>query len=546
MSSETSYSSIESQKQLRIEKVDKLRARGVDPFPVTSHRDTTLDVVHFWFDIVFKGQYQQKIAELIKAYPDFFGSDIDPIGVEIELLENILDTDADYDSEISADQLDIELPDVELYVSYLNATRELVLDMRQYIDLEQLETKHIDRYISGYARSEIDILVRNIAHPHPVTYAGRIKSKRVSGKIAFATIEDQGCPSGFQFIFKKDSIAETEGGDILSFEDYKNLIDEGDFIQATGILNYSQRGEASLFVTEFKILTKSLRPLADTLNYDNTESRYLDRVADFKHNTIDETGLSVRKIMEYKALYWSIWREEMLAAGFLEVENPVFEHIPGGAEARPFTTYYNELEQEMYLRISLELPLKKLIAGGFEQVFEIGRIFRNEGSSPQHLQEYTMIEWYTAYKDYIWGAKFVKGVYQRIVLEILGSFEQIDYRGQTINWSEWCDSETAKEHGWQLIDGWPMIPYFEAVRHFSNGEIDTENKTEDELLEMCQNHDIDGVFKGVGMATLLDKLWKKARVNTTNPFYLILPPVELEPLAKRDPTNPILLSAGRL
>ena len=182
----------------------------------------------------------------------------------------------------------------------------------------------------------------------------------------------------------------------------------------------------------------------------------------------------------------------------------------------------------------------KLIAGGFESVFEIGINYRNESSSPQHLQEYSNIEWYKAYTDYEWAAKFVKRVYQRIVQEILGTSTQTAYNGATINWGEWCSQEEAEEQGWGLIGGWPKIHYFEAVRYFSFGKIDTENKSDLELLEMCNANGINDVKITDGTATLLDKLWKKARVNTTNPFFLCLPPVELEPLAKRDPSNPKL------
>ncbi len=333
----------------------------------------------------------------------------------------------------------------------------------------------------------------------------------------------------------------------MDFSAFKSLIDEGDYIQATGILDHSQSGEPSLFVEDYKILTKSLRPLPEKMDYNNVESRFLDKVADYKMNTTDENGLSVRDIVKLKQKYWSIWREEMENEGFLEVEAPIFETIPGGAEAKPFTTFYNELDQDVYLRLSLELPLKKLIAGGFEKVFEIGRIFRNEGSSPQHLQEYTQIEWYCAYTEYLWAAKFTMKVYQRIVEEILGTMTQIAYNGASVNWAGWCSIEFAKANNWELItnekdteNGWPVIPYFEAVRYFSYGKIDTENKNAEELVELCKTSGINDVKVEDGMGTLLDKLWKKARVNTTNPFFLALPPVELEPLAKRDSNNPSL------
>lgn len=390
-----------------------------------------------------------------------------------------------------------------------------------------------------------------------ITLSGRVKSKRGSGKIAFATVEDESLPEGFQFVFKKDELSESDFDPNtnnnpsekqkylsvekkMTFKAFQNLIDEGDYIQATGYLDTTVAGEPSLFVREFKILTKSLRPIPENIDYENIESRYLDRVADYKFNTKDAKGLSVREIVMLKSKYWQIWREEMLKEGFLEVETPTLELIPGGAEAKTFVTFYNELDCDVHLRISPELSLKKLMAGGFESVFEIGRNFRNEGSSPQHLQEYTAIEWYKAYTDYDWAAKFVKRVYQRIVKEILGTYIQTDYYGNTINWGEWCSQEEAQKYGWEMEGGWPKIPYFEAVRYFSNGRIDTEGKNAEELVQLCNQNGIGDVRVEDGMATLLDKLWKKARLNTKNPFFLILPPVELEPLAKRDTRNPEL------
>jgi lysyl-tRNA synthetase, class II len=369
---------------------------------------------------------------------------------------------------------------------------------------------------------------------------GRVKTIRMSGKIAFFVLEDESLPQGFQLIVKSDELPQTNNKKSLTFEEIKNTIDDGDYIQASGKLELSQRGQPSMMVKELNILTKALRPLPEELDYENREDRYTNRVIDYKMNTIDDDGLSVREVVRIKAKYWSIWREEMQKEGFLSVENPIFEHTPGGAEAKPFKTFYNELDQEMFLRISLELPLKRLIAGGFEKVYEIGRIFRNESSSPQHLQEFTFIEWYCAYTDYNWAAKFVKRVYQRVVLEVLGTLEQQDYYGGSVNWGDWCSQEEADKNGWALEGGWPKIPYFDAVRHYSNGKIDTEGKTAEELVVLCNENHIDDVKVEDGMATLLDKLWKKARVNTTNPFYLILPPVELEPLAKKDPDQPTL------
>lgn len=429
-----SYSSLESQRKLRIEKLGTLKSQGIDPYPVKSKREGTLAEIRSYFE---------------ETGNSFVGN-----------------------------------PD------------------------------------------------------KMITLIGRVKSKRMSGKIAFAQVEDASLPTGFQAVFKLDMLPSETGK--IGFTEFKTLVDEGDFLQLTGYLDRSQTGEPSMFVSNIVMISKALRPLPDKMDYEHIESRYMNRVADFKMNTKDEHGRSVRDVVKMKAKYWQIWREEMAKEGFLEVECPVFEAVPGGAEAKPFTTFYNELDQEMYLRISLELPLKKLIAGGFEAVYEIGRIFRNEGSSPQHLQEYTQIEWYIAYKDYEWAMAFSKRVYQRIVSELLGTMTQVDYHGRTINWGNWCSEEEAQKNGWELVSGWPKIPYFEAVRYFSQGKIDTEGKSIDQLCELATSMGIEDIAPSHGMATVLDKLWKKARVNTVHPFFLILPPVELEPLAKRDPANPQL------
>ena len=430
------------------------------------------------------------------------------------------------------------MPQSNISYSSVETQRQLRIDR-----MEKLKGSGQNPFSSvskrDYTLDEVRQNFSQIQKNESVTLAGRIKSKRMSGKIAFGTIEDESLPTGFQFIFKKDELPEPGNPDQkLTFEDYKELFDEGDYIQATGHLDHSQRGEPSLFVTEYTILTKALRPLPESLEYDNFEERYTNRVVDYKMNTKDENELGIREMMKLKSRYWAIWREEMIKEGFTEVECPIFESVPGGADARPFTTYYNELDQEMYLRISLELPLKKLIAGGFEKVFEIGRIFRNEGASPSHLQEYTQIEWYWCYKDYYDGMKFTAKIYRRIALEMIGKLTQTDYHGNQINWGEWCSQEEADKNGWKLIEGWPAIPYFEAIRYYSGGKVDLEDKTYNELLAIAKENKIE-IETGTGYANLMDKIYKKvARPFMINPIFLIQQPVEIEPLAKKDPENP--------
>ena len=572
-----SSSSIEAQRALRIEKMNQLKTLGHDPFAVKSHRDFTLGFVAFWFNFI----HDYNLDKFVQQYPDtdtqfyFLEQVLFPTSLLEKQEERILlkeiakdmDLDLDLEAGLEPEFSETELNQARKFFPSLwtlpETTKEQYLKTLFNIPNRQDDTTELEP-------SKIVLKPKQ-----KITLAGRIKSKRVSGKIAFTTMEDESLPEGFQFVFKQDlldgantlieqKINNSNSGS-LTFSQFKNLIDEGDYIQASGYLDRSQTGEPSLFVESVKILTKCLRPLPDKLDYENFEERYLNRVVDFKMNTKDETGLSVRDIVRLKQKYWHIWRDEMQKEGFLEVECPVFEKIPGGAEARPFTTFYNELDQEVYLRISLELPLKKLIAGGFERVFEIGRIFRNEGSSPQHLQEYTQIEFYWAYADYTDGMKLVKRIYQRIVQEILGQLKQIDYYGHEVNWGDWCSLATALSNGWGLanneqvwepdltgqskqnippeahkIFGWPIIPYYDVVKFYSNGEVDFRNKSLEDLLQIAKEKGVD-IEPGAGIASVMDKIYKKvARPHIHNPIFLALVPVELEPLAKRHPPQPNL------
>jgi len=216
-----------------------------------------------------------------------------------------------------------------------------------------------------------------------IVLAGRIRSIRTHGKLTFANIED--ASGAIQLLLRKDALGE-------KFDQFSTLLDMGDFVQARGTLALSKTGEKTLEVLDFQLLTKSLRPVPQ--NYFGLKDlevklrkRYLDLIAN------PET----RELFRKKAIFWKTIREFLEAKGFMEVEMNVLEQVPGGAEAEPFKTHHNALNRDFYLRISLELPLKKLLVGGLEQVFEIGRIFRNEGISTEHLQDYMQMEFYWAY-----------------------------------------------------------------------------------------------------------------------------------------------------
>lgn len=553
-----SLSSIETQRKLRIEKIKQLKEKKIDPFTPYSYRDFELGFIKFWFDLVHKFDfskietYDKSVftAHYFLEQVIFPQSLIEKMEEKIQIRHTVREMGLDPDIDSSGIENEFD-PDI------IQEARELIPLIGYFKEEKRLEYLQdllmIEDYVDDFSLDTEEGYNLAFEPNQEVTLAGRIKSKRASGKIAFTTVEDESLPEGFQFIFRKDKILETPNldeempvlqyQDGLSFEDLKKLLDEGDYIQATGKLDYSQRGEPSLFVERFRILTKSLRPLPEKLEYDNFEERYLNKVVDYKMNTKDKNGISSRDIIFLKAKYWDIWRQEMQKQGFLEVECPIFEETPGGADAKPFTTFYNELNEDRYLRISLELPLKKLIAGGFEKVFEIGRIFRNEGASPQHLQEYTQIEWYWAYTDYRDAMEFISKVYRRIASEIVGALIQTDYYGKQINWGEWCSEEMAKRNGWELVNGWPAIPYFQAIRYYSKnfyekGEVYLEGKSKTELEKIAKQNGVE-IEAGLSYGNLLDKIYKKVcRPFIQDPIFLFHQPVELEPLAKRDPQDP--------
>ena len=648
-----SLSSVDYTKQLRIAKISQIEELGFSAYAVESHRDFTLLFIKFWFDFVAALKLDEVITDIAPLTLDYFLH-------QVLFPKNVL--------EQAEEQLQIRValksmgldPDDERFKG--QGIPEKIISYRKYFPLirtvsDEVKYALMNKFLihKNNEKSVVKEADVRLKQGQKVTLAGRLKSKRVSGKIAFGTIEDESYPDGFQFIFRSDLLAkkpshhlqhiptskeklefqkisqnaieiapihqntkdvqpndtivlhygekesaefrlkatttfptiieaytsnldfqsilkdlpvnytiqdlrsafliqysaeylaELEQGIVvyflepitksMNFDQFRELFDEGDYLQASGFLEYSRSGEASLVVDQFSILTKSLRPLPENLEYDNVEYRYLNRVADFKNNTRDPRGLSVREMLYKKSRFWQIWREELNQLGFLEVECPVFEHTPGGAEAKPFTTFYDVLDQEMYLRISLELPLKRLIAGGFEKIYEIGRIFRNEGASPQHLQEYTQMEFYWSYADYHDCMEFIQRVYRRQILELTGSLTTIDYSGQLINWGEWVSDTELEATEWELQNGWPMITFYEAVRLYSEGKADVEGKD----LFALQTHATELGVKfesNYSKARLMDLIWKKAaRPHVINPIFMILPPVELEPLAKRDPVR---------
>lgn len=339
-----------------------------------------------------------------------------------------------------------------------------------------------------------------------VTIAGRIVAMREHGALAFADVED-GSGAKLQAYFKKDDM------DAEAFDLFVAAADRGDFAAFTGPLVLTKRGEKSVQVSSWKMLSKSLLPLPDSwYGLEDKELKLRERHLDL---LLDP---SLREVFVRKAAFWRAVRTFLEDRGFLEVETPVLETTPGGAEARPFVTHHNALDIDTYLRISAgELWQKKLLVAGFPKVFEIGRIFRNEGISHEHLQDYTQCEFYESYSDYTKGMEMIRDLYRFIAERVYGK-QQFTIRGHEVD----------------LSKEWETVHFGDTIKkHFG---IDPILCSDDEALAAAEKAGIE-LEKGANKTRAIDQLWKSVRKTIVGPAFLIGVPVYLEPLAKRSPKN---------
>ena len=279
--------------------------------------------------------------------------------------------------------------------------------------LEELKTRGIDPYPSkSFRNSKISDVVNHFDEKQgqEVTVAGRIVAIRSFGKLVFVKLRDY---FGEVQIFMK-AVPETTPEGMLGAKDIK-LLDSGDFIEAKGIVDKSQTGEISVFADFVRLLTKSLRPLPE--KFTNKEERYRRRYVDMNVNP------EVRERLVRRSKFWKATRDFMNSHGFIEVNIPVLEHTTGGADAEPFVTHMNALDEDFYLRISHELPLKRLLGGGFERVYDIGPRFRNEGVDDEHLPEHIAFESYAAYQDYEDGMKLYEEMIKYVAKETWGTLK---------------------------------------------------------------------------------------------------------------------------
>jgi lysyl-tRNA synthetase, class II len=338
-----------------------------------------------------------------------------------------------------------------------------------------------------------------------VSLSGRIMALRGQGAILFVVLDDG--KSTFQAVIKKDTLAPE------LFELLTQAVDIGDIISVTGTFFTTQRGEQSILVSSWTMAAKALLPLPEKWHGlqdpdEKLRKRYLDFIME----------PSTKDLFFKKAKFWEVTRAVMKEEGFLEVETPTLEVTTGGAEATPFKTHHNDFDLDVYLRISIgELWQKRLIAAGFQKIFEIGRAYRNEGTSPEHAQEFTNLEFYWAYANYEDGMELVKKLYRRIAEEVFGT-TKFTYRG----------------HDFDLANEWVRIDYADEIKKQTG--IDINTSSDDDIRNKLKDLKVD--FDGNNRERLIDSVWKYCRKNITGPAFLINHPVLVAPLAKTVHGNP--------
>jgi lysyl-tRNA synthetase class 2 len=386
--------------------------------------------------------------------------------------------------------------------------------------LEELKRLDVNPYpaSSGRTHTAGEVVERfDELKGQKTTLTGRIVTTRKFGKIAFLVLKD--ASGQVQLFLKHDGLAELDAEQgRIGFEQL-NLLDPGDFIEASGTVIKTQTGEISIEVEGLRLLAKSLRPLpTEQEGFTNKETRLRRRYIDTNVNQ------EVYERYLKRSTFWQATREFLLEKGFIEINIPVLENVPGGADAKPFITHMDALDQDFYLRISHELPLKRLLAAGYEKVFDIGPRFRNENYSDEHLPEHVAMEWYWAYADWNDGMRLTQELVRRVADKTWGGRQFKLTNGQEVDLGP--DEQD-----------WPRISFVDKLReHYG---LDVFECTLEEVQEQLKVHAIK-VGKSDNRARGLDKLWKKVRVTLPGPVFLIDVPTVLQPLAKVQANDPRL------
>ena len=353
-----------------------------------------------------------------------------------------------------------------------------------------------------------------------VTIAGRVMSRRIMGKASFMELQDS--KGRIQVYISRDDICPDENKDMYNVV-FKKLLDIGDFVGIKGFVFRTQMGEITVHAKELTVLSKSLRPLPivkmkDGVVYDafdDPELRYRQRYVDLVVNE------GVKEIFIKRTKVYSSMREYFNSKGYLEVETPILQSIPGGAAARPFITHHNALDIPLYLRIADELYLKRLIVGGFEGVYEFGKNFRNEGMDRTHNPEFTCMEIYVSYKDYNWMMEFTEKMLEKVCMDVNGTHEV-----------------KVGDHMISFKAPFKRVTMLDSIKEFTG--YDLTGKNEDEIRNICKELKME-VDETMGKGKLIDEIFGEfCEGNYIQPTFITDYPVEMSPLTKRHRSNPDL------
>ena len=392
--------------------------------------------------------------------------------------------------------------------------------------LDELRALHIEPYpaaeypVNAYSDEIKANFSEDAETPREVCIAGRLMGRRIMGKASFAELMDS--KGRIQVYVTRDDICPEEDKTLYNSV-FKKLLDLGDFIGVKGFVFRTQTGEISVHAREITLLSKSLKPLPvvkekDGVVYDafnDPELRYRQRYVDLLVNP------EVKEIFRKRSKVVSTMRQVLDEAGYTEVETPILQPIPGGASARPFITHHNSLDTDLYLRIATELYLKRLIVGGFEGVYEIGKNFRNEGMDRNHNPEFTCMELYVQYKDYNWMMNFTEQLLERICVAVNGTPETV-IDGKNISFKA----------------PYRRLPILEAIKEKTGHDLN--GKSEEEIREVCKQLGLE-IDDTMGKGKLIDEIFGEFCEGTfIQPTFITAYPVEMSPLTKKHRTNPAL------
>jgi lysyl-tRNA synthetase class 2 len=371
--------------------------------------------------------------------------------------------------------------------------------------LEKIKEQGIDPYPASFDKKNSLKEAYAAKIGSKVKTAGRLMTIRDMGKLCFCHLMDE--TQKMQIALQSDKIGQAE------YDWFVKNLDMGDFIGVEGEIFKTHKGEISILVSKYTLLTKSIRPLPEKWHgLADEELRLRKRYLDFI------THPELKDLFYRKAKFWQATREFLMKEGFIEVETPVLETTVGGADAEPFMTHHNALDIDLYLRISMgELWQKRLMVAGFEKTFEIGRQFRNEGMSKEHLQDYSQMECYWAYADFNDMMGLVEKMYKRIIKETYGKLK-FEIAGFTVDFDK----------DWQKVD------YVETIK--KDFDLDVTKATKEALVKKLKELKVD-FDANLSKPRLIDVLWKQVRKTIAGPVFLINHPVEVSPLAKRDPKD---------